>query len=50
MRLPQTQQFYKIFICWGAWLDQSVKYVTLDLGVVRLKTTLGVEVFKNKIF
>lgn len=33
----------------GAWLAQSVEYVTLDLRVVSSSTTLGVELaFKTK--
>ena len=28
----------------GAWLGQSVEHVTLDLGVVSLSPTFGVEI------
>lgn len=29
---------------WGAWLAASVEHATLDLGVVRSSSTLGVEI------
>lgn len=29
---------------WGAWLAQSVLCATLDLGVMSLSLTLGVEI------
>ena len=33
----------------GPWLAQSVEHVTLDLGVMSLSTTLGVQITnKNK--
>ena len=39
----------KLYMFRGAWLAQSVEYGTLDLGVVSLSPTLGVEVtLKNK--
>ena len=28
---------------WGGWLAQSVEHVTLDVGVISLSPTLGVE-------
>lgn len=29
---------------WGAWLATSEEYVTLDLGVLSLRPTLGIEI------
>ena len=33
---------------WGAWLAQSVKHMTLDLGVVSSSPTLGVDDLQKK--
>ena len=35
--------FFEI-ILWGAWLALLAEHVTLDLGVVSLSPTLGVEI------
>ena len=32
----------------GAWLAQLVEHATLDLGVVSMSPTLGVEITKNQ--
>ena len=36
--------YFKVYKCQGAWLAQLVEHVTLDLGVVSLSPTLGVEI------
>ena len=33
----------KKYDCWGAWPAQFVEHLTLDLGVMSLNPTLGVE-------
>ena len=33
---------------WGDWLVQSVEHVTLDLGVVSLSPTSGLELIQKK--
>lgn len=40
--------YLKYFNLWGAWPAQLVEYVTLDLGVVSLSFTLGLDLTYKK--
>lgn len=40
---PLIHAAVEMVASWGAWLAQLVEHVTIDLGVVCLSPTLGVE-------